>query len=56
MSKNLADKLKQAGYKEGVDSLKKIVPTIEDNLAKQIEIWERLNSFSKEKSTRRNCL
>ena len=49
MAKDLADKLKQAGYKEGVDSLKKIVPTIEDNLAKQIEIWEGLTLSQKRK-------
>jgi len=49
MSKDLADKLKKAGYKEGVDSLKKIIPTIEDNLAKQIEIWEGLTLSQKKK-------
>jgi len=49
MAKDLADKLKKAGYKEGVDSLKKIIPTIEDNLAKQIEIWEGLTLSQKKK-------
>lgn len=49
MSKDLAGELKKAGYKEGIDNLKKIIPTIEDNLTKQIEIWEGLTLSQKKK-------
>ena len=48
-SKDLADKLKQAGYKEGADNIKKVIPIIEDDPAKQAEIWESLSLSQKRK-------
>ena len=49
MAKDIADRLELANYREGADNLKKIIPTIENDLAKQIEIWESLTPSQKRK-------